>query len=115
MSNVVSVEATLEAFKIEEAPKEGHLKGGDLKMGSRRVAVNRAQKSISATPQQSEICVKFSVFHTVLASNLVKCSDSETQTLENVARGKFHQNFTRNFTTPLAEKNGENVHCALLQ
>ena len=34
-----------------------------------------------------------------------KFSNSCTQTLENVARGKFQQRFTANFTTPLAEKN----------
>ena len=28
--------------------------------------------------------------------------------MENVARGEFHQNFTPNFTAPLAEANGEN-------
>ena len=38
---------------------------------------------------------------------LVKFSASDTQTLENVARGIFHKNFTPNFTTPLAEKNRE--------
>ena len=27
--------------------------------------------------------------------------------MENVARGSFHQNLMPNFTTPLAEKNGE--------
>ena len=44
----------------------------------------------------------------------MKLSVSDPQTLENVARGKFHQNLTPNFTTPLAEKNGENFHSALL-
>ena len=46
---------------------------------------------------------------------LVRFSDSDTQTLENAARGKIHQNFAANFTTPLAEKNGESFHSTLLQ
>ena len=46
---------------------------------------------------------------------LVKFYASDTQTLEKVARGKFKQNFQPNFTTPVAEKNGEKAHSALLQ
>ena len=34
---------------------------------------------------------------------------SDIQTLENVARGKFHKISRQNFTTPLAEKNGEQI------
>ena len=62
--------------------------GGSILAGSR---------SVSAAPQQSEICVKFSVFHTVFAVkfcgeifphlNLGKCS---TETIT--------PNFTPNFT-----------------
>ena len=53
--------------------------------------------SVSATPQQSEICVKFSVFYTVFGVKLMKFSESDTQTLENAACGKSHSNFTPNF------------------
>ena len=55
--------------------------------------------------------MKFSVFHTVFGVTFWGNFLSDTQTLENIA----HQNFTPNFTTPFAEKNGENVHSALLQ
>ena len=46
---------------------------------------------------------------------LVKFSASDTQILENIARGKFHQNFMPNLMTPLADKNREKIHSALLQ
>ena len=56
----------------------------------------------SAAPQQSEICVKFSVFHTVFDVKFWRNFPSHTQTLENVARkispkfhAKFHDTFGR--------------------
>ena len=45
----------------------------------------------------------------------MKFSDSDTRTLENVERGKFHIKIPANFTTLLADKKGENIHSALLQ
>ena len=59
---------------------------------------------VSATPQQTELCVKFSIFH-AWREILVKIFRFGHPNPGNVARGKFHQNFTPNFTTPLAEKN----------
>ena len=66
-------------------------------------------------PQQGEICMKVSVFHTVFGvmfreifrvghPNSGKCSTRIS-----------HQKFTATVTTPLAEKNGENIHSALLK
>ena len=52
------------------------------------------------TPQQSEICVKFSVFHTVFDVKVWWNFTSHTQTLENVARKispKFHAKFHATF------------------
>ena len=46
------------------------------------------------TPQQSEICVKFTP---ILREMLVNVSASDTQTLENVARGKLHTKFHDTF------------------
>ena len=60
------------------------------------------QGYVSAAPQQSEICVKFSVFHTVFDVKSWWNFPSHTQTLENVARkispkfhAKFHDTFGR--------------------
>ena len=39
----------------------------------------------------------------------MKFFGSDTQTLENVARRKFHQNFTTNFTTPFGREKGEKI------
>ena len=54
--------------------------------------------------------MKFSVLHRFWRVILVKSSVSDTQTLQNVACGKFHAKF--HATT---EKNGEEFHSALLQ
>ena len=61
-----------------------------------------ASLKVSAAPQQSEICVKFSVFHTVFDVKFWWNFPSRTQTLENVARkispkfhAKFHDTFGR--------------------
>ena len=45
--------------------------------------------NVYASPQQSEICDKFSFFRTVCSEICVKFSDPDTQTLEKVALGKF--------------------------
>ena len=53
-------------------------------------------RCVSAVPQQSEICVKFSVLHTVFDVKFWRNFPPHTQTLENVARKispKFHARF----------------------
>ena len=69
----------------------------------RRLFISCTQ-GVSAAPQQSEICVRFSVFfcHTVFDVNFWWNFPSHTQTLENVARkmspifhAKFHDTFGR--------------------
>ena len=47
-------------------------------------------KMISATPHQYDTYVRFPLFTPFLA-----CSDLDTQTLDNVALGNFHQNSKR--------------------
>ena len=67
------------------------LVGPECRVGGDFVAV-----FFSAAPQQSEICVKFSVFHTVFDVKFWWIFPSHTQTLENVARKispKFHAKF----------------------
>ena len=69
---------------------------------------------VSTTLQQSEnVREIFRFSHRFWRDILVKVSDSDTQTLE---RKRSARKISRqNFTTRLAEKNGEKDHSALLQ
>ena len=75
----------------------------------------QSAQTLSAAPQQSEICVKFSVFHTVFDVKFWWNFPSHTQTLENAARKispKSHAKFQDSFGRKKTEKN---VTSALLQ
>ena len=73
-----------------------------LRCSGNRKRFLQNRRSFSAAPQQSEICVKFSVSRTVFDVNFWWNFPSHTQTLENVARkispkfhAKFHDTFGR--------------------
>ena len=85
---------------------------GEFPLPPRDVQRNRSQSAPSVSPRLDF----FVVFHSDFGVNFCRNFPiRDTQTLENVALGKFHQTFTPNFTTPLAQKTGENYHPALLQ
>ena len=64
------------------------------------------QKKLSAPrPSRVKLAFNFPFLTPFLAWNFGEISASDTHTLENIARRKFHQNFTPNFTTPPSPSN----------
>ena len=68
---------------------------------------------ISTSSWQGEICVKFSVFHTVLGVNCTRIFRFGHPNPGNYGTRKISPKFAPDFTTPLAEKNREKCHSAL--
>ena len=69
--------------------------------------VRCSKKRNSTTPSTVKFACNsnFSLLFTpFLARNYTKFSDSDIQTLEHMALGKFHSKFRPNFTMPLPEK-----------
>ena len=71
----------------KEAITADLLKHSDLNSS---LAFAHTQISVPPPPQQSEVCMKSSVFRTVLGVSFCEIFPSDTQTLENVTLRKCH-------------------------